>query len=270
VKYLLSAPVLTLSWLGLLCGCGASPPPKDAGTGGSVGTGGTTTGAGGSGGAVAAGGASSGGVAAGGAATGGVAMGGATTGGANSGPHTGAATGLPCGILLYDGEPGGVTLAQGQTWSDPRDDACMAQFGTKCFTETTDNPHSGTTALKIDLDWVDGAYGGDYGWVFGNYNSATAKDGSAATELSLWIRADHQTGGFNFWLTDSNKVSSTFATGQTAGTEWKNITIPMSTFAKDGWDITHLDFLGSDMHDDGQGSVIWWLDDIVLVGPVCD
>ena len=44
----------------------------------------------------------------------------------------------------------------------------------------------------------------------------------------------------------------------------------LSEGATAGWDITHLDFLGSDMHDDGKGAVTWFLDDIVLVGPTCD
>ena len=35
-------------------------------------------------------------------------------------------------------------------------------------------------------------------------------DASTATHLSIWMRADHQVGGFNIWINDLNKMSSKF------------------------------------------------------------
>jgi hypothetical protein len=81
------------------------------------------------------------------------------------------------------------------------------------------------------------------------------------------MRADHQTGGFNLFLNDSNKGVSTFVGVPTLGTEWTEIRIPMSKFAKAGFDPSLVDTLASDMHDDGHGGVIWYLDEGVFEIP---
>ena len=259
--------VLLLS-LGVVCSCGASdPPPTDgvdtsgaSGSAGGVGTGGSSGGS-----ATGASGSATGGsIGAAGGGTGGAISGGAgATGNAGAGgSSTGIPSNRPCGKLFYSGEPGEITLASGSTWSDPRGTA-----GTSTITEIHDNPHSGTTALEIALDWNDGQYGGDYGWSFGNYDPKKAIDASAATYLDIWMRADHVVGGFNIWINDTNKVSSTFhgVAGGTVGLEWKEIKVPMSAFAKTGFDLTHVDTFASDMHDDGNGKVTWYLDDGVFV-----
>jgi hypothetical protein len=259
-----------ISMLALVAGCGSSDPaPSDEGqdtTGASGSAGGAATSTGSSGGSTAAGitGTGGSGTGGGGAGTGGAMSGsGGMAGGATGagGSNTGAAN-RPCGKLFYSGEPGEITLASGSTWSDPRGTA-----GTSTITEITDNPHSGTTALKIALDWNDGQYGGDYGWSFANYNPAKVIDASSATALSIWMRADHVTGGFNVWLNDINKVSSKFygVPGGTIGLDWKELRVPMSAFAKDGFDPSKLDTFASDMHDDGHGEVTWYLDDGVFV-----
>ena len=74
-------------------------------------------------------------------------------------------------------------------------------------------------------------------------------------------------GGFNIWINDLNKVSSKFygVPGGTIGTTWKELRVPMSAFAKDGFDFTKVDTFASDMHDDGHGEVTWYLDDGVFV-----
>jgi hypothetical protein len=250
--------------LALMTGCGSnntapSDPTEDT-TGASGSAAGTSTN--GTSGGSAAGSTGAGGTGTGtGGGTGGAMSGaGGMIGGAGAG-GTGAAN-RPCGKLFYSGEPGEITLASGSTWADPRGTA-----GTSMITETMDNPHSGTTALKIALDWNDGQYGGDYGWSFANYNAAKVIDARNATALSIWIRADHVTGGFNIWLNDINKVSSKFygVAGGTVGLDWKELRVPMSAFAKDGFDPSKLDTFASDMHDDGHGEVTWYLDDGVFV-----
>jgi len=169
----------------LACGCSASDPAPPDGEG-------TTSGASGSAaGGVVSGGSSGSEVTSGGGGTsssgaaGSSGMGGApsgsagATGGTGTGGTTSPGTGnRPCGKLFYSGEPGEITLASGSTWSDPRGTA-----GTSVIKEITDNPHSGTTALMISLDWNDGQYGGDYGWSFGNYNATKQIDASTATHL---------------------------------------------------------------------------------------
>ncbi len=252
--------------VGLACGCGSSDPsPSENGNGvnTSGGAGGGVDNGGSAGSALGTGGSGTGmgGSGTGGGATGsgGAAGGHAGTGG---GGNAGIPTNRPCGKLFYSGEPGEVTLASGSTWADPRGTA-----GTNMITEITDNPHSGTTCLKIALKWNPGQYGGDYGWSFGNYSPAKAIDASAATDLVIWMRADHVVGGFNIWLNDTNKMSSTFhgVPGGTIGLEWKELRVPMSSFAKTGFDPTHVDTFASDMHDDGNGGVTWYLDDGVFV-----
>jgi hypothetical protein len=245
----------------LACGCGSADPSPPDGTdaiGASGGAAGGVANGGSSGGPSGVGGSSIGGSSTGGSNTGG----GGVAGGANGTGGSANVGNRPCGKLFYSGEPGEITLASGSTWADPRGTA-----GTNMISETTDNPHSGTTALKIALDWLPGQYGGDYGWSFGNYSAAKAIDASTATELSIWMRADHVVGGFNIWINDINKVSSTFhgVPGGTIGLEWKELKVPMSSFAKSGFDLTHVDTFASDMHDDGNGEVTWYLDDGVFV-----
>jgi hypothetical protein len=256
-----------LAALGLAAGCGSSDaaPPEESGytTGmsGSAGAPSTTGASGGSAAGSSAAGAT--GSSAGGSGTGGSTSGaGGKPGAAGGGGTNTGASNRPCGKLFYSGEPGEITLASGSTWADPRGTA-----GTSMITEITDNPHSGTTALKIALDWNAGQYGGDYGWSFANYNPAKVIDASSATALSIWMRADHVTGGFNIWLNDINKVSSKFygVPGGTIGLDWKELRVPMSAFAKDGFDPSKLDTFASDMHDDGHGEVTWYLDDGVFV-----
>jgi hypothetical protein len=256
----LAIQVCGLWCLGPALGCGSSAPPEPE-----VGELGEMGGAiGGAAGGVATSGAS-GGPGAGGSVAGGSGTGGAPIGAAGSGAggtNAGVPGNRPCGKLFYSGEPGEITLASGSTWADPKGTA-----GTNMITETTDNPHSGTTALKIALDWNPGEYGGDYGWSFGNYSAAKAIDTSTATTLSIWMRADHQVGGFNVWLNDVYSKPSKFygVPGGTIGTTWKELRVPLTAFAMAGFDPTKVDTFASDMHDDGNGAVTWYLDDGVFV-----
>jgi hypothetical protein len=260
--------VCGLACVGLACGCGSSANTGFSDDGGTGGAAGSVFGAGGSTKAAAGGTGAGGSTKATGGSTGAgasTAAGGSTAaaGSTGAGGSTGT-TNRGCNKVFYSGEPGEITLLDCGKWSDPK---TMPDGVTSTFAEITDAPYAGTTSLQISLTQVPGTYGTDWGLAFGNWNVANAIDASKATDMVVWMKADHQTGGFNLWLTDSNKGVSTYYQMPTLGTDWTEIRVPMSHFTKAGFDPTLADTLASDMHDDGHGGVVWYLDEGVFEIP---
>ncbi|HEV8248268.1 MAG TPA: hypothetical protein VGP93_20975 [Polyangiaceae bacterium] len=221
----------------LISACGSGDPPSDSAAGAT------------SGGATAAGGASG-------------------SAGASETAGAGGAEAATCGKIVYSGEPGEVTLADGSTWGDPH----AAADGSTMFSETTDNPHSGTTALEIDLNWTAGYYGGAFGWNFAGGSAAKAIDIRDATDLELWIRANKNVWYIAIWLTDiAGKSSGRGGIGDAnfyTTTQWQKVTLPASLFT--GIDASQVvEFVG-DTHADPAGSaggVKLFFDDVTFVTP---
>jgi hypothetical protein len=228
-----------------LAACGGSKgadetSATDDGTGGALGTGGTT--------AVDAGG---GAPDAAPAATGG---GAGTDAAADAGP-------APCDIPFYDGE----TFTASGAWADP-----SVAGGASTIAETTTNPHGGTTAMQASLLWNATDYGSAFGWSLPNNETI---DATGMKTMSFWIRTD--TGNKTatvVWLIDvtpkpGKKTPLTPSPLTTIGPQWQNVRLPMSTLAN-GLDVTQIAAFSGDTHAEPwaqKGGITFVIDDVCFL-----
>lgn len=210
------------------------------------------------------------------ASTGGssVAVGGSVSGagGASAGTNTGPAP-KRCGKIWYNGETGtgDVNLAAANAWTDPSKDPTQ---GTSTISESTMNPHAGTSSLEVELNWATDYYGGAFGFNFAKYNEANAYDVHGEADFEMWIRTE--TGNKTHvvvWLTDtkatgSNRIDITSSGPVTP--EWRKVSIPVTQFS--GVDLTAIWEVDVDTHSDPfgvAGGVKFFVDDGAFTTPGC-
>jgi hypothetical protein len=157
----------------------------------------------------------------------------ASSAGTTSGGTIGSG-GEGSGTIWYDGEPDGASFSTG----------LAVVPGGSTVSETTDNPHGGTTCMSANLDatgaWasLDWNFSKDYG----------PQDLSSYATLELWIRTASGTlmdlsfelhtagGGGCAWL----HLQDYLPGGAT--TTWQRVSIPMSDFQIDRTQIKVINF----------------------------
>jgi hypothetical protein len=202
-------------------------------------------------------------------ATGGSSMTGAGGGAAGSGAMPGAT----CGKVWYNGEssPGDVNLAEVKAWTDPSKDPAQ---GTSMVSESTNNPHGGTTSLEVDLNWATDYYGGAFGINFAKYDKANAYDVHDEADLEFWIRTESgDKTHVVVWLTDSNGTGSNridITSSALVTPQWRKVSIPLTQFT--GVDLTSIWEVDADTHSDPfgvAGGVKFFVDDGAFTTPAC-
>jgi hypothetical protein len=182
-------------------------------------------------------------------------------------------SGKICGKIWYNGEsgPGDVNLASATTWTDPSKDPSQ---GTSMVSESTTNPHGGTSALEVELNWATNYYGGAFGINFAKYDKANAYDVHAAADFEVWIRTE--TGNKThvvFWLTDINGKGSSrvdITSSSLVTPQWRKVSIPVTQFT--GVDLTAIWEVDADTHSDPfgvAGGVKFFVDDGAFTSPGC-
>jgi hypothetical protein len=208
-------------------GSDAGSPAGGSGVaGGGKGGGGATAGTGGTG-----GGAGSAGTSAGGSSGG---LGGTLGSGGTTSGGTAGSGGEGGGTIWYDGEPDGASFSTGL--------ASVPAGST--VSETTDDPHAGTTCMNANLDATGGWASLDW-----NFSKDYApRDLSSYTTMEFWIRTGSGT------LTDLSFEMHTAAGGGCAWlhlqdylpggatTTWQQVSIPMSDFQIDRTQIKVVNF----------------------------
>jgi hypothetical protein len=211
----------------------------------------------------------------GGATTTGGSTGGASMSGTGSGAG-GASTvgGKVCGKIWYNGESGqgDVNLDAADSWTDPAKDPTK---GTSMISESTTNPHGGTTSLEIDLNWATDYYGGAFGFNFAKYNKDRAFDVHAEADLEFWIRTESgNKTHVVVWLTDSNGKGSNrvdITSSALVTPQWRKVSIPLTQFS--GVDLTSIWEVDADTHSDPfgvAGGVKFFVDDGAFTTPGCN
>jgi hypothetical protein len=211
----------------------------------------------------------------GGDATGGGApsVGGGSVTGTGGGAAGSATPGTTCGKIWYNGEsgPGDVNLAAAKTWTDPSKDPAQ---GTSMISESTTNPHGGTTSLEVDLNWATDYYGGAFGFNFARYDKANAYDVHDEADLEFWIRTESgDKTHVVVWLTDSNGTGSNrvdITSSALVTPQWRKVSIPLTQFT--GVDLTSIWEVDADTHSDPfgvAGGVKFFVDDGAFTTPAC-
>jgi hypothetical protein len=184
-----------------------------------------------------------------------------------------AGSGTSCGKIWYNGEsgPGDVNLAAGNTWTDPSKDPAQ---GTSMVSESTTNPHGGTTSLEVELNWATGYYGGAFGFNFAKYDKMSAYDVHAEADLEFWIRTESgNKTHVVVWLTDSNAKGSNrvdITSSALVTPEWRKVSIPLTQFT--GVDLMSIWEVDLDTHSDPfgvAGGVKFFVDDGAFTTPGC-
>jgi hypothetical protein len=157
--------------------------------------------------------------------------------------------------IIFDGDT--VKIISGAWWGD--------KSGKTILSQTTEEFHSGTSCLKIDMNWDPGYYGAAWGWNWAGWGVMGQYDARNATAVEMWVKGNVSWGWMNIWLTDGNAKSSAIKTINNLTTSWQKFTIAITDFS--GIDLSKVWEIAGDTHALYGSGYIMYLDDVKFVDP---